>query len=52
MTQTERKLRAEIYELKRQLREITKEAAEYQARAAEYELAITKIYREALKYAR
>jgi len=52
MTQTERELRAEIYELKRQLREITKEAAEHQERAAEYELAITRIYREALKHAR
>jgi uncharacterized coiled-coil DUF342 family protein len=52
MTQTELELRAEIYELKRQLREITKEAAEHQERATEYELAITRIYREALKYAR
>jgi len=52
MTQTERQLRAEVYELKAMVRDLTQQAVEWQEKAVEYETALTKIYREALKHAR
>lgn len=52
MTQAERQLRQEIYNLKRQNREITKQAAEYQTRIAEIEAAMGRIFKETVGYAR
>lgn len=52
MTQTELQLRAEIYELKRQLRAITKQAAQQQERIAELEAALGRVFKETVQYAR
>lgn len=52
MNQSERETRAENYRLKAQNRDLIKQAAQWQEKAIEYETALTKIYRESLKYAK
>ena len=52
MTQTERQLRAEVYELKRQLRSITKQAAQQQERIHDLEAALGRVFKETVAYAR
>lgn len=52
MTQTERELREQLYEKNRQMEAITKQAAEQQERIHELEAAMTRVFKEAVAYAR
>lgn len=52
MSQTERELKSEIYDMKQRLRNMVEMNAEQQQRIAELEAALGRVFKEAVAYGR